>query len=1014
MEKVIFLLFFLSGIAGLIYEVVWAKHLSLFLGNTTQAHTIVLATFMGGLAAGYFLFGRIVDKRQSALSLYGWMEIGIGLSGILFVPLLGWLGSAYFFLVSHFGLDSILATTSKFILSILLFLVPTVLMGGTLPVLSRFVVRALGEIESGVAWLYFLNSLGAAFGSLLAGFVLMPQFGLNLSIAAAVILNLLVGLIALTLRPWEKRDTEGVTSQTIPESGPTRLYSPGQIRIAIIGIALSGAAALTYEIAWIRLLSLVLGSSIYSFSLMLAAFIAGIAVGGFVVAQRWLPRFDPYLLFAFAELGVALSIILTLPLYERLPFYFAILANLFVRAPETFWLYELTKFFVCFLLMLLPTLFLGMTLPLVSHVAARSLNKLGQDIGNVFAANTAGTLIGAVAAGLLLLPVLGIKRLIEVGVVINLFVAASALLTAPPLTLRKKTLSLGMSFALFVIYLYLFPAWDKNILSAGSFRMRGFYAGLSYSEFKKGQQEKILYYKDGPNMTVAIVQAKDGQILLKVNGKPDASSRGDLPTQILLGQIPLLLKPDARNVLVIGLGSGITAGSVLRHPVERLDLVEISPEVVEGSRFFSQYNHDALRDPRLRLHIEDAKTFIKVAPRHYNYDVIISEPSNPWIAGIGNLFTVEFYRDIQKRLKPGGLMVQWMHTYEMTDDTLRLVLRTVTASFEYVTAWSPMGTDLLLIASKSPVSVDLQKSTDRFNDLKVRADLSRIRIQSFPTILSLQIASDSGVRKAAGKGRVNEDIFPILEYEAPKAFFLGGTSEFLISYDERRHPRERSALYLAQHLAKNPLRVEQIKDMALYHLVYASQTNSSLARNLVNLWLKQVPKDPEAHWALVRVEQQSGNLTAALNELQYLLKVNPNHLEYLEAAARLEFQAYLDTRSLVAPQTPQRTLTYLDRLLGLEGSNKGEVYRKIAQIHAAQRDYKSALNYLEKAAAYAQKNKGEFQSDHLWLEAANIALETDDTNAALDYTRKALMHNPENGVAKKMLRQLSRLEKAGS
>jgi len=1005
-------LFFLSGSAGLIYEVVWAKHLSLFFGNTAQAHTIVLATFMGGLALGYYLFGKIADKGGSALSLYGWMEIGIGLSGLLFVPFLGWFGSVYISMVSHFGLDSILAATFKFLLSILLLLLPTILMGGTLPVLSRFVVRSLTQVKSEVGWLYFLNSLGAVVGSLLAGLVLIPRFGLNLSITVAVAVNLFVGLVALALRPWEESETERTESQTTHDNSIKSLYTPWQIRIAIMGIALSGGAALIYEIAWIRLLSLVLGSSTYSFSLMLAAFIAGIALGSFIVSKRWALRFDAYLLFAFAELGIALFFVLTLPLYERLPFYFAVLANLFIRAPQTFWLYELTQFFICFLLMLLPTLFLGMTLPLVSQVASRSLKRLGENIGNVFAANTAGTLIGAVAAGVVLLPLLGIKMLIEVGVLINLVVGASTLWLGSGLTLKKKMLTLGTSFGLFVIYLYLFPAWDQNILSSGSFRLRGFYAGTTYADFKKGHRDEMLYYKDGANMTVAVTQAKDNQILLKVNGKPDASSRGDLPTQILSGQVPLLLKPDARKVLVIGLGSGITAGSVLRHPVEKVDLVEISPEVVEGSRFFAPHNHDVLKDPRLKLHIEDGKTFLKVTPERY--DIIISEPSNPWIAGIGNLFSVEFYQDARKRLEPDGLVVQWFHTYEMTDETLRLVLRTFTRSFEHVTLWSTMTRDLLLVGSAVPVSVDFKKSLTRFKDTKVNEELRRLGIESLATILSLQVTSDVGVRKAAGKGRVNEDLFPILEYEAPKAFFLGRVSQLLISYDERLHPRDGSSIYFAQYLRDHPLTARESKDIATYHLTHGSLNALTLSQSFVDLWLKQDPKDPEAHWALSRIEKQRGDLKGARTQLRYLLKLDPDNKEYLEAAAHLEFEIYLKHRSILNSLTSEKALSYYHRLLNLEGNKKHRIYRKISQVYAAERDFKSATDYLERAALYAQKNKGEIHPDNLWLEAAHMALEMDDLRKAVIYVRKALAYNAGNKVAEKSLKHILRLVENGA
>src|SRR5574341_2054598 len=240
-------LFFLSGTAGLIYEVVWAKHFSLFLGNTTHAHTIVLATFMGGLALGYFLFGRIVDRTRSALNLYGWMEIAIGLSGALFAPFLGWLGVLYVSVAGHFGLDSYLTLALKFALAVFLLLVPTTLMGGTLPVLSRFVVRSLSVVDSEVGWLYCVNSLGAVVGSLLAGFFLIPRFGLNLSLVAAALLNLLAGMVALALRPWERREGIATGPQVGEDNREGVLYPPLQVRVAVVGIALSGASALIYE-----------------------------------------------------------------------------------------------------------------------------------------------------------------------------------------------------------------------------------------------------------------------------------------------------------------------------------------------------------------------------------------------------------------------------------------------------------------------------------------------------------------------------------------------------------------------------------------------------------------------------------------------------------------------------------------------------------------------------------------------------------------------------------------------
>jgi tetratricopeptide (TPR) repeat protein len=305
------------------------------------------------------------------------------------------------------------------------------------------------------------------------------------------------------------------------------------------------------------------------------------------------------------------------------------------------------------------------------------------------------------------------------------------------------------------------------------------------------------------------------------------------------------------------------------------------------------------------------------------------------------------------------------------------------------------------------------KSVARFEDAKVKEDLQRLGIESFSTILSLQVASDEGVRKAAGKGRVNEDLFPVLEYEAPKAFFLGQVSQFLVPYDERRSPRSNSPIYFIDYLKRNSLSVKETRDIANYHLTYSSLTPLGLAERFVDLWLQQAPKDADAHWTLARIEEGRGNREGARKELQYLLKVDPTRQDYLEAAARLEFQVYLNERSMLNHKTPEIALAYLHRLLDLKGSKKDRVYRDIAHVHVSNRDYKSAISYLEKAAAYAERNKAEFQADSLWLEAADLALEDGDTRTAIAHARRALAVNPQNSAAKNKLSQLSRLTDVG-
>jgi spermidine synthase len=491
---------------------------------------------------------------------------------------------------------------------------------------------------------------------------------------------------------------------------------------------------------------------------------------------------------------------------------------------------------------------------------------------------------------------------------------------------------------------------------------------------------------------------------LKVNGKPDASSRGDLPTQLLLAHVPLLLIPDAKQVLVVGLGSGITAGSALRYPLERLDLVEISAGVVEAANFFREHNYNVLQDARLHLHLEDAKTFLRLSPRRY--DVIISEPSNPWIMGIGSLFSVEFYREAQQHLSPGGILAQWFHTYEMDNDTLRLILRTFASVFEHVTLWKTLSGDVLMLGSAAPMDLNFSRVVERFHLEQVREDLQRIKITSLPTLLSLQIASDRTVRKMAGRGRLNEDHFPILEYQAPKAFFLGSVANVIQSYDERDMPVEGSTLYLMRYLKdrNEALSREELNNFTAFHRGYGA---SSLLKGAVNEWVRRFPDDREAVWALAQAQKAAGQLESAMATLAPLLNAEPNNPDYLAMAADLEWSSYLSQRSYLNHVSNQRTLALLERLLEVEADQKAKPYRKIAQVYAVDRNYVTSLRYLEQAAEYgAQGTENSVAADTLWVEAAQTALEIEEFDRAHGYVLKALVQNAENPAARQLLREL--------
>lgn len=992
--------FLVSGVAGLIYEVAWNKYLILFLGNMTYAHTIVLATFMGGLALGNALFGPLADRTPSRLHYYGWMEVGIGIYGFLFPWLLDAAAGTYLGAARELE-NPALVVAGKMLLSLALLLIPTVLMGGTMPLLSRFFTERVEHVGVTVGWLYTVNSLGGAFGSVLAGFYLLQTFGLALTVNVAAALNVLVGLAALSQRPVER--WQGERRAAREEEAPAPAASPRVVRLALLGVALSGMVALFYEIAWIRLLSLVLGSSTYSFSVMLAAFITGITLGSLWVSRllrrpRNLPR-----LFALLELGVGVSILLTLPIYERLPYLFLKIAFLFSRTPQTFYLFEGLKYALCVALMLVPTVLLGATLPVVSRLATEQLGVLGRRVGSVFALNTLGTVVGAALAGLLLMPWLGMKGLIELGIAINLLIGAGMLLGARQRLWTHALSAAGV--ALFLAFRVGYPAWDKAVLSRGDFRQRHAIDIASFDDYKRLSTTTVTYYKDGVNATVTAGRNAEGHLYLKVNGKPDASTGADMPTQLLLGHLPSLLAPAPRDALIVGLGSGITAGAVLTHPLASVDVVEISAAVVEASRLFAPYNHNALEQPRLKLILDDAKTYLQRTGKRY--DVIISEPSNPWIAGIGNLFSIEFYQAARAALRPDGLFVQWFHVYEMDNATLKLVLRTFARIFPHLSIWQMNATDILLLGGVEPLALDLGRLAARLELAPVQEDLRRIGISRPATLLSLQIITEAKAARLAGEGRLNEDYFPILEYEAPKVFYLNRTADLVRVEDERLHLPPAEGLRLRQWVATQPLLADDFAEMAAYQREHDGK--GAFLLPLLRAWLERYPDDSRAAYEMAQLNLARGALHEARLGLRTLLEGEPDSVRYLSAYARVLIEELKEQQSVLAPGDSRAILEILQRCRELAPQEEDRYLHLMGDLLAMRGQYAEALRPLMAALEFKRRNNGGSASPSLETVLMKIALLHRRLNhdaLTARFAREVLQLNPANAEARFLLQQV--------
>lgn len=764
-----------SGIAGLVYEVVWSRHVTELVGASSSAQVLVISTYMGGLALGSWLFGSLADRVKRPEKLYATLEIAIGAYGLVFPWVVKAVGVPFIALAKGSYPENLgTVTVLRLALAVAVLLPPTTLMGGTLPAAARFLIGRDASVRRTVGRLYFLNSLGASLGAALAAFALLPNLGLHPSAVVAASLNVGAALLALLVA----RGPELPPPAADPGEPPLEKRSA---RLALIAVTTSGFAALALEVAWIRLLALILGSSAQAFAVMLSAFILGIALGSGLVARPTLRAMDPLrLLAALLAAGVA-ALALTLPFAERIVFVFARLAGVFPPTETGYVGYQAGMYAGCLALMLIPTLCMGAALPVAARAASRGAASAGRYVGITYAVNTMGTLFGAIAANWLM-PALTLRGLFIASLLVDLAAAFIALAGATRPLSRRTVLGVAGAVACVAIAIGAGP-WRNSIITGGVFRERG-RIGKSWDAFVTTLSEwKELYAVDGSNATVTVGE-RGNTIALFVNGKADASTGIDMGTQAFCGHIPLILKPDAKRVLVVGLGSGVTSGAAASHEQVEVETVELLPEVRDASRFFDPWNDHVLANPRHRLTVDDAKTYVKLAS--HKYDVIISEPSNPWMAGIAGLFSDEFWSDADRALADDGLLLAWMHTYEITDEMVSLVARTISRRFPYVYGFLPIGEDVLFIASRKPIARDYA-AMEKALTPSVKANLARSGLPiSLPGILALQAISPVTMRSFPGDGPINTDAKPILEYRAPYGFFAHADSSVIDMVDERR------------------------------------------------------------------------------------------------------------------------------------------------------------------------------------------------------------------------------------
>ncbi len=768
-RRVFLLLYLASGATALVYQVVWSRALALELGQTAAAIGTVLAAFMGGLAAGAALGGRYAPGMapRTALARYAQLEAFIGASALLVAPALS---AAQPLLVAAYmdGDGGWRFFLIRLLISGLVVVIPATAMGATLPLAIRWLERAAPAVPGRVAGvLYTANTAGAAAGAALAGFVLLPALGLWRTTVTAAAVNLAICGAAL----WVARRVPLPAAETpapARPAGPRRRTAPGvqaAPALAALVLGLSGTAALLHEVAWTRVIALLVGPTTYAFSTMLTTFIVGLGIGG-AAGTALVRRGRPALpLLGWAQALAAAAAVGATLLVPRVQ---SAIAQLVSEPGRSYGSLLFLESLVMFALLLPLTLAFGASFPLAVAAAAPEAAEAARPAARVYAWNTVGAIGGALAGGFLGLPFLGLRGTILAGAFIGLATAILIALRAPRSPSARMPLT-GAA-ALVAAVAWVAPAWAPAVLAGGFYRP----STDALPHGIEAEAGSLLFYGDGPAGTVTVRRVA-GQISLAINGKVDASNAGDMLTQKLLAHIPLLLHPDPRSVAIIGLGSGATAGAALVHPVSSVHTIELSRQVVAASAFFREENRDALADPRSRLVVGDGRSHLRLSRQAY--DVIVSEPSNPWMAGIASLFTRELFQAARARLAPQGVFCQWAHTYEIGEDDLRSIVATFHSVFPDASVWLVGEGDLLLVGTADgSLARRLDGIDAAWRRPGVADDLASVRVRDPGSLLALYLGSDGDLHRFAAGAPVQTDDRMALEFSAPGGLYTGGSS----------------------------------------------------------------------------------------------------------------------------------------------------------------------------------------------------------------------------------------------
>lgn len=965
-SPIIYFLFFTSGITALVYEIVWTRMLTLVFGHTVFSVSVVLAAFMAGLGFGSYVWGATIDKTPKPLMVYGIIEILI--AGSCAVMSLIFANFSPFYAWMHLWLPEspALLNFMKAALAFLLMFIPTMLMGATLPIVSRYFVTDDKKLGAQVGYLYALNTLGAAVGCLFTGFFLVSVFGVLQSVLGAAVINLLIGIGAIRIEQEMSAPSE--EKFRFPKIiWPTLDWTPEQK--LWMGVSfITGLTALAYEVLWTRLLVFSISSTVYSFSMMLAVFLLGIVLGS-LLAVPMMKRFaNLRTMLIILQCGIGLYVITSLYMMEHIlspPWNSYNLQN-----PAA----AFARYFKdSATLMLLPTLFMGMTFPLLTKAISGTYSQVGRGTGQIYASNTAGAIIGSLAAGFWLLPNMGSEESMVLVATLNLLLALFLFASGGYATLGLRR---GLTAILGLLILFIHLTIPEDLLD--EFFMR--------DSAGKRSQNKLLYFDEGLTDTVAIFKDNYGVLdpqakRLITNGISMSASNVIASRYMkLFAHVPILLLDDPEEVLVICFGTGQTTGAAGIHPrVKSVDSVDLSPGVVRAADVFRKENYDVINNPKVHIILQDGRNHLLTTRKLY--DVITSEPPPPRTAFTVNLYTQDYYELTKKRLRPGGVVVQWVPLHSQSEKEVLMHFRTFQSVFPHTMAWLSVANEIMLIGSDQPIRIDFEKLQERIEDPIVKAALEEIEIGSVHSFLgNIWFLEDQIERLGMGR-RLITDNRPSIEFYLDQGKVIGASGiEKLVfnrapfdeiaerishmpdadrkifkKYYEALDLYQRGVMYDNRQLLLEAISMISDNDLFRYHLQGAKKQIERLA--------EEIEKDPDNVEVLLNLGHsyfQVGENSRSIDILNKVLKKQPGQsyamlylgYNYLETGnleeAKKQFKTAVSKNPQFLRQVMQEIgLVELLTKLRQEPDNVGLI-NAAAQFYNIKNDYGQSIKYSQK------------------------------------------------------------------